>query len=844
MITFFEPKPNSSAECFDGSYPFIHWAGPFSTGVIRYKSLYILSDQATLRARLDSWDANDWVFALYNKQSGADVTDYDQQEWLEVSDVVSGSVTLRGTESGVNSLYYYQLIVVCRSDVEGEYIENLYINEIPYKIGVEFWGENENLKINLANIGVEIPELITKALYPTDVYEDDTDWVLLNRKFRELLISHMELLDNKGSYKSLENALQWFEYGNLAELREVWKYETPDGTKMYDQPIGKFVSTVANQQMFNSAKTTYFALRSLKRVSGEGEGFIPTLYDTDALENPTTKGLISRWSEDEMRLKMVLLGDFLETYFMPIHTELVRSVVEDISSHITYLGWGSSDIVMEECFTEANDFDVDWSSDQEDEKSSLDLSDPTYHLDVVHVNAGLPRSEAYGQALENDGTILLSQDAYKDMQYAPIIACHVVCDADATTDEDIEQALEQSLGQIYNGIGAVITGNFEFEEPIISGSCEGNQWGEFVTTSFSESSPSNKFSISFLFPHAGEYKMSFRFKGQSGKYYTKVCTFTIKDNVRVNLKYYALAAAVDRSCETPNPFTADPAALYNTTRTLETSDYTLEELEDSYKVFLADQAIANEEESGIRYSAYIPVRSSTDKTYHWQAPYATVMRTCTWSGRNSAASLYNFCTANKSALNNCWFSWNQGLMSSYIRIVPRYRDQPLPTFDTRTANLLTGVAYNTYDKDVFLPEVHKLVPVPSDVCRDIPVVCQPTAIIELSQNGTQVEKRVPYSYICDSDPAWEFYSCSRVRNIQALSDNICDPFIAWPYNEPLPLGFYKITFRYKVGDEVKTIKDTPSWRLVDKYTPLSYEQYVPTTTETQEFPKSSTITIV
>jgi hypothetical protein len=104
------------------------------------------------------------VFALYNKQSGADVTDYDQQEWLEVSDVVSGSVTLRGTESGVNSLYYYQLIVVCRSDVEGEYIENLYINEIPYKIGVEFWGENENLKINLANIGVEIPELITKMI--------------------------------------------------------------------------------------------------------------------------------------------------------------------------------------------------------------------------------------------------------------------------------------------------------------------------------------------------------------------------------------------------------------------------------------------------------------------------------------------------------------------------------------------------------------------------------------------------------------------------------------------------------------------------------------------------------
>ena len=334
MIQFFDINTGT---IYNGDYPYIHWAEPFSVGVIRYKELFFLSDKSTVGVSIPMSD--DWNFALYSDSpipiahiehdndgnDGNEITvqedptvDYDLNVFTDIRAHATNRITLTGQP--LEDKYAYQLIIICRSDVEGEFIEDFTIDGQPYKVGAEFWGENESLRINLANQGTELPELICKAIYGTDLYEDNPDWVLLNRKFRELLIQHMDVMDNKGSYKSLLNALKWFEYQDLVELREVWKFQTPDGAKYYDHPLDSFITEEAKTRMFNSSKTTYFALRQLKRTIINDKGALQNLieYEHDPLEGEL-KILTCKWAEGEMRMKMVLLGNFFETYLSLIH---------------------------------------------------------------------------------------------------------------------------------------------------------------------------------------------------------------------------------------------------------------------------------------------------------------------------------------------------------------------------------------------------------------------------------------------------------------------------------------------------------------------------------------------
>lgn len=279
MIQFFNPHATGDEQSlYNGEWPYIHWAEPFSVGVIRYKTIYFISDKKNITARIDAkrnpftGSLVDWNFALYNRDHvDSELYAIDWNYFCDLHAVATDSVRLEGqkvqlSNGAVNvDVYAYQLIIICHSDVEGEFIETFYLDNVPYKVGAEFYGENESLKINLANQGTEIPSIVAKAIYGTDIYEENVDWVLLNRKFRELLTNHLDIMDNKGSYKSLLNSLSWFEYDKLVELREVWKYTTPDGTKYFDCPVQTMVSDGIRERMFNAAKTTYFALRHLKR---------------------------------------------------------------------------------------------------------------------------------------------------------------------------------------------------------------------------------------------------------------------------------------------------------------------------------------------------------------------------------------------------------------------------------------------------------------------------------------------------------------------------------------------------------------------------------------------------
>lgn len=168
MIVFYKFEKDKAIP-YMGQLPYIHWLGPFSTGIYRYHSLYFRCDEPEVRAELLGQEGN---LVCYIYKHVGQTTD-----WGQVEDVLSTSATLTPTQGD-----WYQLILVGKSELDGEYIIDLSLNGELYKVGCEFHGENEALSINLANKGFEVPNTISKALYNTDLYEEKPDWLVLNRK--------------------------------------------------------------------------------------------------------------------------------------------------------------------------------------------------------------------------------------------------------------------------------------------------------------------------------------------------------------------------------------------------------------------------------------------------------------------------------------------------------------------------------------------------------------------------------------------------------------------------------------------------------------------------------------
>lgn len=847
MIQFFNPHAEKDDQMmYNGEWPYVHWAEPFSIGVIRYKSLYFISNESKVNVKIDAkrnpftGSLINWNFALYNPDHvDAELRAIDWHYFCDLGAVATDNLTLEGqlveiedTDGHKQTVYAYQLIIMCRSDVEGEFIETFYINSVPYKVGAEFYGENESLKINLANQGTEIPSIVGKAIYGTDLYEENVDWVLLNRKFRELLVSHLDIMDNKGSYKSLYNALKWFEYDNLVELREVWRFNTPDGAKYYDRPIQTIVNEEVTDRMFNSAKTTYFSLRHLKRrivghedkpVEFEWIGSKPstfalkptspnietenvaiyedTTYDYDPDSNIELKGLACKWTEDEMKLKMVLLGNFFETYFMPVHTDLIRSVVEDINDFSLDMGFGAGETIHDEV-VDNETFDLLWGLDEDNDQDAPieDLFAPhIISLDEVHVYAGLPQDTPYWNAFENTNP---DRD-----DFCPIIACHTYGKTDPIEATE-RQVMAAMLGQVYNGIGALETANFKAPEPIVSGKCVSNQWGDFIETSFENTtSADNSFSVTFLFPHPGNFDFYFDLVGVSGRHYTRHATITVEDNISAQIEFYKIQSKPWELFEATNPFTdpLDITPMMAIDRDRQFDVYN--EQEDSYEVKSTD--------INPTYTQYIPIGLPYDKATPVDAPVLTKVRTIQWTGPSAYQSKARYMSTNeyKAILKNGWAEVGDNsddkdatTKTAWIRFCSKHRGVgPAPV-------TMASGAYTIFDLNVFFPELHRLVKIaPRErVSAYYPIVCVP----EIHIIGKE-PRRIKYTLMSDT-PAWEFFSYGLHETINSLDRNISTPIMARSIRQNMPRGMYQVTFNYRFGNENRKIVANPDWILENK----------------------------
>lgn len=323
---------------FFGEAPYIHWFGNTedngqSTYLQYIKNLLIISDSAQLKFSVSSTDS---VFKLINSNLLTQETQY------ELKDIQTDSFTLTGikyenstdpgstgsssSESQSNDLFLYQLIVSASSDEPGQITEDVLITTptnqtTTIKVGADFYDYDEILNINLGNRGTEIPETIQKAIYGVDIQEAYVDYTLINRKFKELISNYLDIVDNKGSYKSLVNSLKWFEWGEGTILYEVWKRDE----KYFEKELENILSEQYKSLLYTHQKTSYVSIESaLMKYSTDSDGKV----QLDEEKLPILERISSMWSDEILGLKISLLGAFFERYFMPIHLSLLHASVQ------------------------------------------------------------------------------------------------------------------------------------------------------------------------------------------------------------------------------------------------------------------------------------------------------------------------------------------------------------------------------------------------------------------------------------------------------------------------------------------------------------------------------------
>ena len=346
MIRFIK----ESGETFDGVYPYIHWMeGQLSVGLWYTIKLMFVSDQQTLQT---SELPEDSIYRFVTP----DVYDpsYEGVE-LDLSTISARSITSTGAAADFGdpptTWYIHQILLVCKSDNAGEYIENFTIGDDTVAVGVDLYDLDETLQINLSNRGLELPLSIQKVFLENDINEDDIDYALINRKFKELVSNFIDIVDCKGSYKSLYNSLKWFEWGENTKLYEVWK-----GDNMYiEKELKPVLSNIYSTFLSTYRKTTHISL--ITAVQKLSQNIVVDPSDSDFNDrNPNVEDLrwspdfnydfnndfsntrisiqkiLNKWSKEELALKVSLLGLFFERYFMPIHLDLKRACIECLTT--------------------------------------------------------------------------------------------------------------------------------------------------------------------------------------------------------------------------------------------------------------------------------------------------------------------------------------------------------------------------------------------------------------------------------------------------------------------------------------------------------------------------------
>lgn len=317
MIKFVNIKDGS---VFDGHLPYIHWFEEGqSTNLMYIKQICFVSDKSEVSISMPS----NPVFCLIDSQRLV------SEESLSINNEIYKDINGEGIKTfeiisegaPYQDLWVHMIYIMACAEAEGEVREALMIDDEEFSVGGDFYNEDERLSIEMINKGKDINKAIQKAVYCSDVHEDANDNILLNRKFKELLNGYLDIIMKKGSYRSLQSSLNWFEYGELLRLWEFWKIREVGSDRYLGDEIRPIVDETVRRLMTTSHRTTYIGISLALQSIGDEYG--------DEL-TPQTTNKIFLWTALDMSLKMALLGRFIKTYFLPIHLDELHCTMESV----------------------------------------------------------------------------------------------------------------------------------------------------------------------------------------------------------------------------------------------------------------------------------------------------------------------------------------------------------------------------------------------------------------------------------------------------------------------------------------------------------------------------------
>ncbi len=311
---------------FNGQKPYVFYFDEGQSVNIYYsKTILYIADTPVITISISP----DSIFKLVDMDvlSSSTPVDINNFEFLDINSpgVLADSLVLDDPEiiDGRNVFYFN---IITKSEEAGEYIDEFIIDDggniTRYNIGADFYSENEILRSNLANFGIEIPQSIQKAIYDENVHEDLMDNITMNRKWKELLLEYWTIFACKGNYNSLLSSLKWFEYGDLVKIQSYWKRNDNAKTIYREDEIGNNLDDVLRQQLEVLVKTSLIGLYCSR------QHIVPGEYDDEGM--PILNNVTFKHSIDDMMLKMTLLGNFYATYFSPIHLTTIHSTLENL----------------------------------------------------------------------------------------------------------------------------------------------------------------------------------------------------------------------------------------------------------------------------------------------------------------------------------------------------------------------------------------------------------------------------------------------------------------------------------------------------------------------------------
>jgi hypothetical protein len=227
-----------------------------------------------------------------------------------------------------------QINVAFQPSEENGFTSHLYLQDITGKIfaDIEIYGEgeeeDERLKDMLINLGIELFPRDTAIFDKSDVNEPEFDWILLNRKRKELLLEYANIFPYMGSYKALINVIKFFGYQNV-RMKEYWRNidaRSPNFGKYLKTDIKDLFTENAN---FNNVKLV--PSKIYKKTSLFGLYYDITVesgeYDEDGI--PIVEEVFE-FSPQEVLIKIFALKKKLKDYFLPLNARIIDIVGEAV----------------------------------------------------------------------------------------------------------------------------------------------------------------------------------------------------------------------------------------------------------------------------------------------------------------------------------------------------------------------------------------------------------------------------------------------------------------------------------------------------------------------------------